>query len=85
MKKFQYVIQDELGIHARPAGMLARIAKKYESTVEIGTGDRNVSASQLLRLMSLGVKKGDEVSVVIEGVDEEAACAELKAFFEEHL
>ena len=85
MKKFQYVIKDELGIHARPAGMLARIAKKYESTVEIGTGDRNVSASQLLRLMSLGVKKGDEVSVVIEGVDEEAACAELKAFFEEHL
>lgn len=85
MKTFQYVIQDELGIHARPAGMVARIAKKYESTVEIGKGDKNVLASQLLMLMSLGVKKGDEVSVVIEGVDEEAACAELKAFFEEHL
>ena len=85
MKKFQYVIQDELGIHARPAGMLARIAKKYESTVEIGKGDKNVLASQLLMLMSLGVKKGDEVSVSIEGADEEEAYRELKAFFEENL
>ena len=85
MKTFQYVIQDELGIHARPAGMVARIAKKYESTVEIGKGDKNVLASQLLMLMSLGVKKGDEVSVSIEGADEEEAYRELKAFFEEKL
>lgn len=85
MKTFQYVIQDELGIHARPAGMVARIAKKYESTVEIGKGDKNVFASQLLMLMSLGVKKGDEVSVSIEGADEEEAYRELKAFFEENL
>lgn len=85
MKTFQYVIQDELGIHARPAGMVARIAKKYESTVEIGKGDKNVLASQLLMLMSLGVKKGDEVSVSIEGADEEEAYRELKAFFEENL
>ena len=85
MKTLQYVIQDELGIHARPAGMVARIAKKYESTVEIGKGDKNVLASQLLMLMSLGVKKGDEVSVSIEGADEEEAYRELKAFFEENL
>ncbi|MBP3925817.1 MAG: HPr family phosphocarrier protein, partial [Clostridium sp.] len=67
------------------AGMVARIAKKYESTVEIGKGDKNVLASQLLMLMSLGVKKGDEVSVSIEGADEEEAYRELKAFFEENL
>ena len=85
MKIFQYVIQDELRIHARPAGMLARLAKKYESTIEIGKGDRNVLASQLLMLMSLGIKKGDEISVSVEGEDEEEAYAELKSFFEENL
>lgn len=85
MKKFKYVIKDELGIHARPAGMLVKMAKQYESAVEIRKGEKNVRASQLLMLMSLGVKQGEEVTVSIEGADEDQAYKELNAFFETNL
>lgn len=85
MKNFHYIIKDELGIHARPAGLLAKMAKKFESAIEIRKGEKNVQASQLLMLMSLGVKKGDEVSVTISGADEETAFEALKAFFEKNL
>lgn len=85
MKKFNYTIQDELGIHARPAGLLAKLAKRFESSIEISKGDKNVQASQLLMLMGLGIKHGDEVAVSIDGADEDKAFEELKTFFEENL
>lgn len=85
MKSFNYVIQDELGIHARPAGLLAKEAKKYESAIKIGKGEKEVAASQLLMLMGLGVKKGEEVTVRVEGADEDTAYDAILAFFNEHL
>lgn len=85
MKTFKYVIKDELGIHARPAGLLAKEAKQYESTITIKKGEKGASASQLMKLMSLGVKQGDEIEVTIEGTDEEAACAAMEAFLQNNL
>ncbi len=78
-------MQDELGIHARPAGLLAKESKNYESSIKIRKGDREVSASQLIMLMSLGVKKGEEVEVSVEGADEEVAFAAMEAFFQTNL
>lgn len=85
MKEFTYIIKDELGLHARPAGLLVKLAKKFESIIELRKGDKSIQASQLLMLMGLGVKKGEEVSILIEGTDEDMACEELKAFFEKNL
>jgi len=86
MKQFNYVINDPLGLHARPAGLLAKLAKPYADTViSVTKGDKTVKASQLMKLMSLAVKNGDEVVVAAEGPAEEAAIAELKKFFEENL
>ena len=85
MKEFSYVIKDELGIHARPAGLLAKEAKGFASVVTVAKNGTAVKATQLMKLMSLGVKKGDEVVVAAEGPDEEAAAAALKAFFEANL
>lgn len=85
MKSFSYVIQDELGIHARPAGMLAKEAKKYESVSKIKKGEKEVGLSQLMMLMGLGVKKGEEVTITVEGSDEETACEALQNFFKENL
>ena len=80
--EFKCVIQDELGIHARPAGMLAKEAKALGDTVvSVTKGDKTVKASQLMMLMGLGVKKGDEVTVSVEGGDEAAALDAMKAFF----
>lgn len=86
MKQFNYVINDPLGLHARPAGLLAKLAKPYADTViSVTKGDKTVKASQLMKLMSLAVKNGDEVVVAAEGPAEEAAIAEMKKFFDENL
>ena len=85
MKTFDYIIKDELGIHARPAGMLAKAAKQYKSECTITKDGKTKKMTQLMMLMSLGVKQGDTVTVTVEGEDEDAAVAELKAIFEENL
>ncbi|MCD8300222.1 MAG: HPr family phosphocarrier protein [Clostridiales bacterium] len=85
MKTFDYTITDELGIHARPAGELVKEAKKYTSALTITSGDRNVGATKLMSIMSLGVKKGMTITVTAEGDDEEAAAAGMKAFLEANL
>lgn len=86
MKQFTYVIKDPLGIHARPAGMLAKEAKSYEdTTVNITANGKTVNLGQLMKLMGLGVKQGTEVTVSCEGANEEAAAAGLLAFLEANL
>lgn len=83
MKSFQYVIKDRLGIHARPAGLLVKESINFQSTILIKKGDKEASASRIMQLMGLGVKNGDEVTVTVEGADEEKAFAAMKQFFQE--
>ena len=86
MKQFNYVINDPLGLHARPAGLLAKLAKPYADTViTVTKGDKTVKASQLMKLMSLAAKNGDEVIVAAEGPEEDTAIEAVKAFFEANL
>ncbi|WP_297294576.1 HPr family phosphocarrier protein [uncultured Oscillibacter sp.] len=86
MKEFTYTIEDELGIHARPAGLLSKLAKSFPDTlVTVTKGDKTVKASQLMKLMNMGFKRGDEVTVAAEGAEEDMAIAALRTFFEENL
>ena len=85
MKTFEYTIKDELGIHARPAGLLVKAAKAYASEVSLTKGDKTVSCTKLMALMGLGVKCGDDIVVEVSGVDEENASTELEAFFKANL
>ncbi len=81
MKQFEYTIQEALGIHARPAGMLTKEAKKYASTITLTKGAKSVNVLKLMALMGLGVKCGETVTVTIEGEDEEACAAAIEEFF----
>lgn len=85
MKTFEYVIKDELGIHARPAGVLVKEAKKYRSKITIRKGEKEVDASKLMALMGLGVKCGDSVIVKAEGADEDTAIEQMEAFMKSNL
>lgn len=85
MKTFTYTIKDELGIHARPAGMLAKTAKGFESTVTIEKDGKSVNAQKLMMLMGLGVKCGDTITVTVEGADEEAAAKAMEDFLSANL
>ena len=85
MKSFNYTIQDIIGMHARPAGMLVKAAKNFKSKVTISHNGMNAGADRLLALMGLGVKHGDLITVTVEGEDEETAAAQLEQFFKENL
>ena len=84
MKQFTYTISDPIGIHARPAGLLAKEAKNCSAVVTITKGEKTVKASQLMMLMGLGVKQGDTVTVSADGPDEDTAIAKMEAFFKEN-
>lgn len=85
MKEFNYTIKDEVGIHARPAGLLVKEAKKYESKIVIMKEGKSAEATKLMAIMGLGVKCGQTVKVEISGADEECAYEDVKAFFESNL
>lgn len=85
MKQFHYTISDPLGIHARPAGLLAKEAKRFASTCTITKGDQTKKLTQLMMLMSMGVKQGDTVTIRAEGEDEQDAISALETFFQTHL
>ena len=85
MKTFNYVITDEVGIHARPAGMLVMEAKKYASYIMINKAGKKADAKKIMMLMSLGVKCNEEVTVEISGEDEEKAAVEMEKCFKENL
>lgn len=85
MKEFKYVITDPEGIHARPAGILVKQAAGYQSSVKIAKGEKSADAKRIFGVMGLGVKTGEEITVTVEGADEDTAAAELEAFFKENL
>lgn len=85
MKSFEYTVTEEVGIHARPAGLLAKKAKEYASKITIIKGEKSAEANKLMAVMSLGVKKGETVTVTVEGEDEEKAFSEIEEFFKENI
>ena len=85
MKSFVYTIKDEIGIHARPAGLLAKKAKEFESEITVEKDSKKVVATKLIALMGMGVKCGDTVTVTAEGSDEDKAIKEMEEFFSKNL
>ena len=86
MKQFEFTIRDPLGIHARPAGLLVKEAKAFaDTTVTITKNGTTVKATQLMKLMGLGVKQGDVVIVAAGGANEDAAIAAMSDFFQKNL
>ncbi len=85
MITFEYKIKDEIGLHARPAGLLSKTAREWKSKVLIKKAGREVDATKLMALMSLGIKNGDVIDVSVLGDDEEEAAAAVKDFFEKNL
>ena len=72
-------IQNPVGLHAKPASYFVQKASLYESSVWIETGDSRVNAKSLLGVLSLGISKGDLVTILADGADEAAAVDGLVA------
>jgi len=85
MKSFDYTIKDELGIHARPAGLLVKEANKFTSKITISKGEKSTDAKKIFGIMGLGVKRGDVVTLSADGDDEDKAIAGLQLFMKDSL
>lgn len=87
MKTFEYTIKDELGIHARPAGLLVKEAKQFKSQIMISRKgeEKSVDVTRLMALMGLAIKCGQTVEVAVEGEDEAAAFDAMQEFFKANL
>ncbi len=85
MESFSYVIKDEHGIHARPAGMLVKELQQFSCAITIQKGEKKADGKKLFALMSLGCKQGDEITFTAEGDDATAAVAMAKEFLEKNL
>ena len=85
MKSFTYVIRDEIGVHARPAGLLVKQAKSFQSSCMIHAGGKSGDLSRLFQVIGMGIEQGTESTVTAEGSDEDAASAALKKVITENL
>lgn len=85
MKKFTYKITDALGIHARPAGVLAKEAKPFASTITIEAAGKSADVKRIMAVMALGIKQGVDVTVTADGADEADAISAMEKVFKENL
>jgi len=85
MKSFEHIIKDPMGLHARPAGLLVKEAKKFSSKITIHFNDVSVEAIRMMAVMRLGTKAGDKIIVTIEGEDEADAVTSIQSFFAENV
>lgn len=85
MKTFQYTIREELGMHARPAGLILQLAKEFKSEITVSNKGKSENLKKLFSVVGLDIRYQDTVTVTIEGSDEDVAAEEMLAFFEENL
>ena len=71
------MVQNQVGLHARPATFFIQKANAYKSSIWVEKEDRRVNAKSLLGVLSLGIVGGTTIRVIADGVDEEEAVAGL--------
>ena len=84
MKEFTYIIQDPAGIHARPAGVLVKLANTFQSNICIRKAEKTGDLKRIFSVMALGAKQSDTITLQIEGCDEEQAVAAIEACLKEN-
>ena len=73
----EVVINNQVGLHARPATFFIQKANEFKSSIWVEKEDRRVNAKSLLGVLSLGIVKGTSVTLIADGADEEAAISTL--------
>lgn len=70
------------GLHARPATIFVQLANKFNSSIQVDKDGEVVDGKSIIALLSLGVHKGMQVGLVIEGSDAQEAMTDLQKFLE---
>lgn len=85
MIQFNYIVKDMVGFHARPAGAIAMKSRDYKSEILIHFDGKTTPLKKVIAVMSLGVGHGDEITISVEGEDEEIAAKEMLEFIEKNV
>ncbi len=80
-----YPITAAEGLHARPATNLIRLVKKFKSVTTLKKGDKAIKLNSMLNLLSMALKGGDTITIMVEGEDEVEAATAIDHFFSEEL
>ncbi len=85
MVRKDFIIKNEVGLHARPASELCALCKKFESGITINATKKPFNPKSVISILTAEIKKGSEITVEIDGADEENAMNELTTFFDKLL
>jgi phosphocarrier protein HPr len=80
-----YIIMAPQGIHARPATTLIRLTKNFKSDVSLKKGEKVVRLNSMLNILSMTIKGGETISIIVDGEDETNAAEAIDLFFTQHL
>ncbi|MGL4682383.1 MAG: HPr family phosphocarrier protein [Hafnia alvei] len=81
MIKEKVVVRNKTGLHARPATVLAKLSRKYQSTIELIYNDKVIKLKSVLGILSAGISSGAALEVICDGQDEQDAMDEIKTLF----
>lgn len=85
MTEITYTIKDQTGIHARPAGMLVKLAATFKSDIKIKSNEKSADAKKIFAVMGLNAKCGQTIIVSAEGEDENEAIKKIESFLNNNL
>jgi phosphocarrier protein len=77
MVKEEIILQIESGLHARPAALFVKEASKFKSDIKLIREKKEYNGKSIMGILSMGLGKGDKITIQAEGEDEEAAVFEL--------
>ena len=81
METKKVILKNESGLHARPASELAKIASKYQCTINLIVNGKTINAKSILNIMSAGIKSSSEIEIQCDGEDEKKALLEIEKAF----
>src|SRR3954464_13594349 len=77
----ELVVQNKMGIHARPAAMIVRVTNKFKSEVLVEMDEEQVNGKSIMGLMMLAAAKGSKVKFIATGEDAPQMLSEIEALF----
>jgi phosphocarrier protein len=84
MKKLEVTLENETGLHARPASLLVKEASKYKSNITIELDGQEYVAKSIMSVLSMGAGKGTHLVFKAEGEDEDAAIEGIKNLIDQN-
>lgn len=82
MPEITIVVDNEVGLHARPASLFVQTAKQFKSDISVTYGERKANAKSILSVLTLGANQGAEITIHAEGEDADEALQALKSLIE---